>query len=133
MTGMRYHTLGRTNLSVSALALGTVELGIDYGIDAPGHFRRPSEMDAIDLVHATLDADINFIDTARSYGESEAVLGKALQGRRDRVVLATKVTTQLPNGSLPTGTTLRRHMFDSLDTSLRLLQTDYAAIPGGRI
>jgi len=125
MTAMQYRTLGRTQLSVSALALGTVELGMDYGIDAPGHFGRPSEMAAIDLVHATLDAGINFIDTARAYGESEAVLGKALHGRRDQVVLATKVALHQPDGSVPTGAALRRHMLDSLETSLRLLQTDY--------
>jgi 1-deoxyxylulose-5-phosphate synthase len=125
MADMPYRTLGRTQLSVSALALGTVELGMDYGIDAPGHFRRPPEQTAIDLVHATLDAGINFIDTARAYGESEAVLGKALRGRRDQVVMATKVAIHQPDGSVPTGPTLRRQMLDSLETSLRLLQTDY--------
>ncbi|MBX3051348.1 MAG: aldo/keto reductase [Caldilineaceae bacterium] len=124
MTDMLYRPLGRTQLTVSALALGTVELGIDYGIAAPGHFGRPSEAAAIDLVHATLDSGINFIDTARAYGESEAVLGKALQGRRDQVVLATKVAIHQPDGSLPTAAALRQHMLDSLDTSLRLLQTD---------
>lgn len=125
MTIMNYRTLGRTNLVVSALALGTVELGMDYGIAAPGHFGRPAEAAAIDLVQATLAAGINFIDTARAYGESEAVLGKALQGRRNDVVLATKVGLHHPDGSLPTGERLRRHMLDSLETSLRLLRTDY--------
>ena len=79
MIEMTYRTLGHTGLTVSALALGTVELGMDYGIAAPGHFTRPAEAAAIDLVHATLDAGITFIDTARAYGESEAVLGKALR------------------------------------------------------
>lgn len=125
MTGMIYRTLGRTNLQVSALALGTVELGMDYGIAAPGHFARPPEAAAIALVQATLDAGINFIDTARAYGESEAVLGKALRGQRARVVLATKVGLHQPGGSLPAGDALRHHMFDALETSLRLLQTDY--------
>ena len=125
MTSMNYRPLGRTNFTVSALALGTVELGMDYGIAAPGHFARPSEAAAIALVQATLDAGINFIDTARAYGESEAVLGKALHGRRDEVVLATKVGLHQPDGSLPTGDALRRHMLDALETSLRLLQTDH--------
>ena len=120
--------LGRTGLLVSALALGTVELGIDYGIAAPGHFGRPDEADAIRLVHTALDAGINLIDTARAYGSSEAVLGKALAGRRHQVVLASKVTTQSPHGSPLTPADLRRQMLASLDTSLAMLNTDYLDI-----
>jgi aryl-alcohol dehydrogenase-like predicted oxidoreductase len=105
--------------------LGTVELGMDYGIDAPGGFGRPSEEAAIRIVHTALDHGINFIDTARAYGESEAVLGKALCGRRDGVVLTTKVGTRLPDGALPSGAELRKHMLAQLDTSLRHLQTDW--------
>lgn len=121
---MHYRTLGRTKLAVSPLALGTVELGLDYGINAPGHFGRPTEAAAIRLVHAALDAGINLIDTARAYGESETILGKALRNRRDQVVLATKVNTLLPDATMPTGQALRRHMLASLETSLRALQTD---------
>jgi len=121
---LQYRTLGRTNLAISPLALGTVELGLDYGINAPGHFGRPSESAAIALVHAALDAGINLIDTARAYGESETILGKALQGRWDRVVLATKVGVILPDGTMPQGDALRRHMLASLETSLRQLQTE---------
>ncbi|MCB9161239.1 MAG: aldo/keto reductase [Caldilineaceae bacterium] len=86
---MDYRTLGRTGLRVSALALGTVELGLDYGIHAPGQVGRPTEDEAIRLVHAALDAGINFVDT-RAYGESRAHLGRALAGRRHDVVLATR-------------------------------------------
>lgn len=125
---MQYRTLGRTQLSVSALALGTVELGMDYGIATPGDFGRPAEAEAIRIVHAALDAGINLIDTARAYGESEAILGKALQGRRDHVVLATKVALHRPDGSLPTGDVLRSHMLTTLETSLRLLQIDHVDI-----
>lgn len=125
---LQYRTLGRTNLPVSALALGTVELGMDYGIPAPGHFGRPGETEAISIVHAALDAGINLIDTARAYGESEAVLGRALKHRRDQVVLATKVALHQPTGALPTGDALRAHMLANLETSLRLLQTDYVDI-----
>ena len=121
---MNYRILGRTNLAISPLALGTVELGMDYGINAPGHFGRPSETAAIALVHAALDAGLNLIDTARAYGESETILGKALRDRRDRAVLATKVNTLRPDGILPVGAALRRHMIESLETSLRQLQTD---------
>ena len=120
---MEYRILGRTGLHVSALALGTVELGLDYGIVAPGAFGRPSEAEAQRLVHAAVDAGINLIDTARDYGESEAVLGRALRGRREQVILATKVRAGAQ--SLPDSTALRREMLASLETSLQQLQTDY--------
>lgn len=125
---MEYRRLGRTGLQVSALALGTVELGLDYGIAVPGEFGRPAEDAAIRLVHAAIDRGINLIDTARAYGESEAVLGRALRGRRDKVVLATKVRTQRDDGSTPGEAELRQLMQQSLDTSLGLLQTDYVDI-----
>jgi 1-deoxyxylulose-5-phosphate synthase len=123
-----YRRLGRTGLEVSALALGTVELGLDYGIAVPGEYGRPAEAEAARLVHAAIDRGISLIDTARAYGESEAVLGRALRGRRDKVVLATKVRTQLGDGSTPGDGELRQLMEQSLDTSLRLLQTDYVDI-----
>ncbi len=122
---MDYHTLGRTGLRVSSLGLGTVELGRDYGIEAPGHFGQPAAADAIRLVHAALDAGINYVDTARAYGESEKVLGTALDGRRDQVVLATKAFTRDPDGNALAGDALRRHLCDELNTSLELLKTDY--------
>ncbi len=125
---VNYRRLGRTDLKVSALALGTVELGLDYGIAVPGEFGRPTEAEAIRLVHSALDGGISLIDTARAYGESEAVLGRALRGRRGAVVLATKVRTQRDDGTTPTGDQLRQHMLESLETSLRLLQTEYVDI-----
>ncbi len=125
---MDYRRLGRTELQVSALALGTVELGLDYGIAAPGEFGRPSLAEAVSLVHRALDAGINLIDTARAYGESEAVLGRALRDRRSAALLATKVRTQRDDGTTPVGAELRQHMQQSLDTSLRQLQTDYVDI-----
>jgi aryl-alcohol dehydrogenase-like predicted oxidoreductase len=125
---VEYRRLGRTDLKVSALALGTVELGLDYGIEVPGEFGRPTEAQAIRLVHSALDSGMNLIDTARAYGESEAVLGRALRGRRGAVVVATKVRTQRDDGTTPTGDALRQHMLESLETSLGLLQTEYVDI-----
>ncbi len=125
MFPMRYNRLGRSGLTVSALALGTVELGLDYGIDVPGEFGRPTVADAVNLVHAALDAGITLIDTARAYGASEEVLGEALVGRRGQVVLATKVSTQAPGGVPRRGAALRSHMLRSLETSLAALRTDY--------
>ncbi len=121
---MNYRTLGRTGLAVSALALGTVELGLDYGIKAPGHFGRPSEATAAALIEGALAAGINLLDTARGYGESEAVLGRLLHGRREQVVLATKASAHLPDGTVPSGKALRQHLLAQLEESLRLLQTE---------
>jgi aryl-alcohol dehydrogenase-like predicted oxidoreductase len=120
--------LGRTGLRVSRLALGTVELGLDYGIAVPGEFGRPTTDEAIRLVHAAIDGGITLLDTARAYGESEAVLGQALRGRRAQVVLATKVRTQRAVGTTPSGAELRQLMAQSLETSLGLLETDYVDI-----
>lgn len=122
---MEYRTLGRSNLRVSVLALGTVELGLDYGIKAPNHFGRPAVADAVRLVHAALDRGITLIDTARGYGESETVLGEALAGKRADVVLATKASAHHPDGTVPTEGGLREHLIAQLETSLRTLQTDY--------
>lgn len=121
-------TLGRTGLQVSAFALGTVELGLDYGISAPGHGGRPPQEDAIRLVHSAIDAGINLIDTARVYGASEEILGQALKDRRHKVVLATKVVTQATDGISLTGDDLRRHLYQSLEQSLAALSTDHVDI-----
>ncbi len=122
---MNYRMLGRTDLCVSALALGTVELGMDYGIQVPGHFGRPSEEVAAALLDQALAAGINLLDTARAYGESEAVLGRLLRRRRKLILLATKASAHLPDGTVPTGAALQTHLVSQLEQSLRLLQTDY--------
>ena len=107
---VKYNLLGRTGLSVSAISLGTVELGMDYGL--PGSSQRPTVALAERLIHHALDAGINHLDTARAYGDSETIIGKALGTRRGQVVLTTKVTL----GDLPT-------MIASVETSLRHLRT----------
>jgi len=117
--------LGRTGLRVSPLSLGTVELGMDYGLRVPGAYGQPSEHETIRIVHAALAGGINLIDTARSYGTSEAILGRALRDRRNDVVLATKTGTSDSTGTPLSGTALKRHMLDNLDASLEHLQTDW--------
>src|SRR5262245_3290931 len=94
----------------------------------PGVFGRPTVDDAIRLVHAAIDGGVTLLDTARAYGESELVLGRALRGRRAQVVLATKVRTQRDDGTTPSGAELRGLMERSLEMSLRLLQTHYVDI-----
>lgn len=131
---MEYRNLGNTDMKVSVLGLGTVALGMNYGItpiteegsqDKQSGMTPPTDTEAIRLVHYALDQGVNFIDTARAYGRSEEILGKALHDRRDRVILATKLGCYDANGQLLSGDALRQHMEDSIITSLRLLQTDY--------
>ncbi len=82
---MHYRTLGRTGIQVSPYALGAMMFG------AIGN---PEHEDSIRIIHRALDAGINVIDTADMYshGESEEIVGEALKGRRDNVVLATRVS-----------------------------------------
>jgi aryl-alcohol dehydrogenase-like predicted oxidoreductase len=115
---MRYRTLGRTGIKVSPYALGAMMFGAAIG--------NPDHDDSIRIIHKALDAGINFVDTADAYsrGESEEVVGKALKGRRDDVVLATKVG--LPMGDDPNQRgASRRWIMTEVENSLRRLQTDY--------
>jgi aryl-alcohol dehydrogenase-like predicted oxidoreductase len=119
---MRYRRLGRTGLMVSEISLGTVELGMDYGIPVGTEHLRPSETDAARLLHRALDLGVNFIDTARAYGASEEVIGRALKTRRREYFLCSKVA--LPPADVR-GQALVRHVRASIAESLRALQTDY--------
>jgi aryl-alcohol dehydrogenase-like predicted oxidoreductase len=115
---MEYRPLGRTGVQVSALCLGTMMFGGKAG-----------EGESIAMIDRALDAGINFVDTANVYsrGRSEEVVGVALKrdGKRARVVLATKVHGRMddqdPNGQ---GVS-RRHIIAQCEESLRRLQTDY--------
>jgi aryl-alcohol dehydrogenase-like predicted oxidoreductase len=112
---MNYRLLGRTGVRVSPFCLGTLNFG------GP-----TSDEDAARIVAAALDAGINVVDTSDSYhgGRSEEAVGKALAGRRDGVVLATKV--YFPTGSGPNdGGNSRLHILRACDDSLRRLKTDY--------
>lgn len=114
---MHYRTLGRTGIQVSPLALGAMMFG------AVGN---PDHDDAVRIIHAALDAGINLVDTADFYsrGESEEIVGKALKGRRDDVVLATKA--HLPMGDDPNRRgNSRRWLVAEIEASLRRLGTDH--------
>ncbi|MFN7920684.1 MAG: aldo/keto reductase [Bryobacteraceae bacterium] len=110
---MNRRRLGRTGLMVSEISLGTVELGMDYGIRPVEGDGRPSYDEAARLLHRALDLGVNYIDTARAYGESETVIGQALEGRRGEYVLASKVSPGEP-----------AKMRESIEQSLRALRTD---------
>ena len=118
---MKYSSLGRTGLHVSQLALGTAAFGLEnYGIHEPGEQARLSEDQAIGLVRAAVDKGINFFDTARGYGESEAVLGRGLSDCPS-CIIATKVGI----AEATTGrAALTRAVMDSVETSLRALRRD---------
>ena len=119
---MRYRRLGRTDLLVSEIALGTVELGTDYGIRTGQTSNQPSEHDASRLLNRALDLGVNFIDTAAAYGTSEETIGQALCSRRDEYILATKSMHWSDKGL--SVTEVRARVAASIDQSLRRLQTD---------
>jgi aryl-alcohol dehydrogenase-like predicted oxidoreductase len=115
---MNYRTLGNTGTKVSPLCLGAMMFG-DWG--------NRDHDDSIRIIHRALDAGINFIDTADVYsrGESEEIVGKALaDGRRDHVVLATKVHGTMGDDPNQFGNS-RRWIIQEVENSLRRLKTDW--------
>jgi aryl-alcohol dehydrogenase-like predicted oxidoreductase len=115
---MEHRHLGRTGVSVSKLCLGTMMFGA---------WGNPDHDDSIRIIHAALDAGINFVDTADVYsaGESEEIVGKALSGgRRDDVVLATKVGFPMGEDPNRQGAS-RRRIIKGVEDSLRRLNTDW--------
>src|SRR3954468_14021073 len=110
---MRYRTLGGTGIEVSVQCLGAMMFG------AVGN---PDHEDCTRIIHAALDAGINFVDTADMYstGESEEIVGEALKGRRDDVVLATKVFFPLDDErSRNRSGSSRRWIVTAVENSLR--------------
>ncbi len=114
---MKMRTLGVTGIKVSPLCLGAMMFG---GMGNPDHD------DCVNVIHRALDGGINFIDTADVYsaGESETIVGKALVGRRDDVVLATKFHGAMGKDPNAQGNS-RRWIVREVENSLRRLQTDY--------
>jgi aryl-alcohol dehydrogenase-like predicted oxidoreductase len=115
---MEYRLLGRTGVKVSPLCLGAMMFG-SWGNN--------DHADAIRIIHRALDAGINFIDTADVYsgGTSEEIVGKAIEGRRDDVFLATKFFMPMnPDDPNQSGGS-RRWIIREVENSLRRLNTDY--------
>ncbi|WP_329429849.1 aldo/keto reductase [Streptosporangium sp. NBC_01495] len=114
---MRYRVLGGTGIEVSVHCLGAMMFG------AVGN---PDHDDCVRIIHAALDRGVNFVDTADMYsaGESEEIVGKALKGRRDDVVLATKVHFRMGEGPNRSGNS-RRWILKEVEESLRRLGTDW--------
>jgi aryl-alcohol dehydrogenase-like predicted oxidoreductase len=114
---MEVRALGRTGVEVSPLCLGAMMFGA---------WGNQDHDDSIRIIHRALDAGINFVDTADVYaqGESEEIVGKALEGRRDQVVLATKFHGRMGEGPNRSGNS-RRWIFQEVEASLRRLRTDW--------
>jgi len=112
---MEYRLFGRTGVKVSPLCLGTMNFG-----------NPTDETSSIRIIHAVLDAGINFVDTANVYnaGLSEVIVGKALAGRRERVFLATKAHFKTGEDVNDRGNS-RRHLLQAVEASLKRLNTDY--------
>lgn len=126
---MEYRQLGQTGLSVSHLSLGTVSLGLRYGIEKDQEGLPPPSLDdAARLLHKAVDAGLNFIDTARAYGNSEEVLGRVLAERRKEILLATKVHCLDDERRPLRGEALRQRIQTSIETSLRQLNTEYVDV-----
>ncbi len=115
---MQYRPLGRTGVQVTSLCLGCMMFG-----------RRTNVSDSIAIIDRALDAGINFLDTANVYarGQSEEITGKALagNGKRQRVVLATKVHGRMADEDPNAFGNSRRHIIEQCEASLKRLQTDY--------
>jgi aryl-alcohol dehydrogenase-like predicted oxidoreductase len=121
---MKFRQLADTGLFVSELCLGTMTFG---GQGQMWEVIGGLEQKAVDeIVHRSIDAGINFIDTANVYslGESETMLGKSLAGRRQGLVLATKVRGRMGAGPNQVGLS-RLHILEAVDASLKRLGTDY--------
>jgi len=116
---MNYRTLGRTGLRVSEIGLGTM-------VHA-GHFGPMNDADSLSAIAAALDLGVNFIDTSNAYGDgySETLLGKALKGKRDRVVLATKGGNIMTGPQRGTTNFSPDYIAQVMDESLKRLQTEY--------
>jgi aryl-alcohol dehydrogenase-like predicted oxidoreductase len=115
-----YTTLGRSGLRVSPVSLGTMTFGETWGWGS-------GEAESRTILDTYLERGGNFIDTANFYtgGTSETLLGKFLEGRRDRAVIATKYSLNTEPGNVNTGGNHRRNMVRAVEASLKRLNTDY--------
>ena len=119
---MNYRDFGKTGWRISELSIGTVEIGQEYGIAAPGMPNSPpSEDEATRLLVHAFEQGVNLIDTAPAYGRSESVIGKALHDWKGRVFVATKVSVPPSCASLHEA---RKCVEESVDRSLTRLGSD---------
>jgi len=111
--------LGSQGLEVSALGLGCMGMSQSYGI--------PNDEESIATIHRAIDLGVTFFDTAESYGPfvNEELVGRALKGHRDRVVIATKFGWRIENGKILGLNSRPEHIRQAVEGSLRRLGTEY--------
>jgi len=131
--------LGKSKLEVSALGLGCWAIGGPWTWDQPGREPYPAgwgdtdDDESVRAIHAALDMGVNFFDTAANYGagHSEVVLGRALKGHRDRVVIATKfghIVNEEKKAVYGDPDQIIKNVRTDVENSLRRLQTDFIDI-----
>lgn len=123
---MQGRFLGNTGMLVSEIAFGGVEIGLPYGIGVNSERDMISEKEAIHLLQKAIEKGINFFDTARAYGKSELIMGKAFAHCRKEIIISSKCRHfRNENGLLPPNDTIRNLIHQSIKESLESLQTDY--------
>jgi aryl-alcohol dehydrogenase-like predicted oxidoreductase len=117
---LRYRLLGKSGLRVSEICLGTMSFGTQWGFGA-------DERGSHEVLDAYLEAGGNFLDTANKYhgGETEEIVGRWLEGKRDRMVVATKYTLAMDHSDPNSAGNQRKNLRRSVEHSLRRLRTDY--------
>jgi aryl-alcohol dehydrogenase-like predicted oxidoreductase len=119
---MQKRRLGNSNLEVSALGLGCMGMSFSYGTP-----EERDERESIATIHRAIELGVTFFDTAEVYGPhtNEELLARALKGKRDGVVIATKFGFKIEDGSITGLDSRPQHVREAVEGSLRRLQTDY--------
>ena len=120
---MKLRKLGNTGLMASEVSLGTAEIGLDYGFKGSPQYARPSVQDSIRLIHGAVNRGINWLDTARVYGNSEEVIGQALKNVSPKPQISSKVAFDDQVSDMDS-TSVRQWVFDSIESSLSSLKQD---------
>ena len=118
---MQKRKLGNSNLEVSAIGLGCMGMSFAYGAE------ERDERESIATIHRAIELGVTFFDTAEVYGPytNEELLARALEGRRDRVIIATKFGFKIENGAMSGLNSQPKHIREAVEGSLRRLNTDH--------
>src|SRR5229473_2691812 len=119
---MQKRKLGNSNLEVSAIGLGCMGMSFSYGTP-----EERDERESIATIHRAIELGVTFFDTAEVYGPytNEELLARALQGKRDHVIIATKCGFKIENGAMAGLNSRPDHIREAVEGSLRRLATDH--------